>query len=108
MADEPSPRTFLPLSQAEFQILLALSAGPLHGYAIMQEVEERSGPAAVLGPGTLYGALKRLRRAGLIVEVEGESGRRVPYRITPLGSRVASAETERHRSLVRWADARSL
>jgi DNA-binding PadR family transcriptional regulator len=102
------PASFLPLSQAEFQILLSVNAQPRHGYAIMQEVDERCGPTAVLGPGTLYGAIKRLRRAGLIEEVEGGSARQRPYAITPLGRRVAVAEAERHKELVRWAEATGL
>lgn len=103
------PLTHLPLSQAEFQILLSVSAEPRHGYAIMQEVEDRCGPLAMLGPGTLYGAVKRLRRAGMIEEVDtGGSSRRRPYRITELGRRVAQAEAERHKALVRWADAAGL
>jgi DNA-binding PadR family transcriptional regulator len=102
------PASFLPLSQAEFQILLSVTAQPRHGYAIMQEVEERCGPAAVLGPGTLYGAIKRLRRAGLIEEVEGGAARQRPYAITPLGRQVAAAESERHKELVRWAEATGL
>lgn len=102
------PTSFLPLSQAEFQILLSVSARARHGYAIMQEVEQRCGPGALLGPGTLYGAIKRLRRAGLIEEVEGASARQRPYAITPLGRRVAVAEADRHKDLVRWAEATGL
>lgn len=107
MDDRGASEAHLPLSQAEFQILLSVSRVPRHGYAIMQEVEERCGPRTVLGPGTLYGAVKRLRRAGLIEEVETD-GRRRPYRITALGRRVASAEAERLGALVRWAEARGL
>lgn len=109
MSSTPDPRSFLPLSQAEFQILLAVSEEPRHGYAIMQEAEDRGGPAAVLGPGTLYGAIKRLRRSGLIEEVESEEANRArPYRATALGRAVAAAETERHEALLRWARAAGL
>lgn len=109
MNDPGDPLEHVPLSQAEFQILLSVSAEPRHGYAIMQEVEERCGPLALLGPGTLYGAIKRLRRARLIEEVDTSgSSRRRPYRITEMGRRVARAEAERHKTLVRWADATGL
>ena len=55
---EPSPST------VEFEILLSLAAGQLHGYGIMQQVESRTGGTTRLGPGTLYGAIKRMTRAG--------------------------------------------
>lgn len=109
MTAHEDPGAFLPLSQAEFQILLAVCDEPRHGYAIMREVEERGGPAGALGPGTLYGAIKRLRKRELIAEVETEdSGRARPYRATPLGRRVAAAEAQRHKDLVRWAEATGL
>ncbi len=109
MAADPRPEAFLPLSPAEFQILLALGDGPLHGYAIMQAVEDRTGPSTILGPGTLYGALKRLRKRALIEQVAGTGGdRRLPYRLTRLGRAVARAEADRHRELVRWAEAAKL
>lgn len=109
MSDPDDLRSFLPMSQAEFQILLSVSGESRHGYAIMQEVEERCGPGAVLGPGTLYGALKRLRRAGLVEEIDTPAhSRQRPYHITPLGRRVAAAEAERHRMLLRWAETAAL
>src|SRR4026209_2692118 len=87
----PSPESFLPVPPATFQILLALADGELHGYAIMQDVAQRSDGAVRLGPGTLYGALKRLLEARL-VEESGERAtpgrddeRRRYYRLTPLG-----------------------
>lgn len=112
MARQPNdPTAFLPLSPAEFQILLTLEEGQSHGYAIMQRVEQRAGEGTILGPGTLYGALKRLRRSGLVEEVgsrRGPGAPRLVYRITRLGRRVGRAEAERHRALVRWADAAGL
>ncbi len=62
------PQEYLPLAPATFQILLALVDGERHGYAIMKEVATRSGGTVRLGPGTLYGALKRLLEAGLVEE----------------------------------------
>ena len=75
---------------AEFRILLALVDGPKHGHAIRQEVLDRTDGRVDLGPGTLYGAIKRLARRGWIGEVEapvGEEGdgRRRFYRITSRG-----------------------
>ena len=68
---------YLPLTPAVFHILLALSDGEKHGYAIMRLVEETTQGRMVLGPGTLYGAVKRLLRSGLIVESD--------YRPDPYG-----------------------
>jgi len=70
-------------AEPSLYILVSLSAGPRHGYAIMSDVEEISG--APLGPGTLYGALARLERRGLIEALEPEDRRR-PYRLTALGA----------------------
>jgi DNA-binding PadR family transcriptional regulator len=66
----PRPRTELrrPLSLPVIHILLALADGARHGYAIKQEVEERSGGEVGLGPGTLYEAVQRLEDAGFIEE----------------------------------------
>jgi DNA-binding PadR family transcriptional regulator len=102
---------FLPLTPAVFQVLLALSDEERHGYAIMQEVEVRSGGSVRLGPGTLYGTLKRLLADGLVEESderpdpELDDERRRYYRLTHLGREVAVAEAERLQKLV--ADARS-
>jgi DNA-binding PadR family transcriptional regulator len=70
----PDPASFLPLSEAVLQILLTLADEPRHGYGIMGEVEERTDGRVRLGPGTLYGALKRLREDGVIDEVEQADG----------------------------------
>lgn len=66
MPSEPST----PLTPAVFHVLLALSEGPLHGYAIMQRAERVSGQS--MGPGTIYGSLQRLADAGWVAEVEAE------------------------------------
>lgn len=93
-----------PISAAAFHILLALADGERHGYGIMQEVEARTAGELRLGPGTLYGAIKRLRQDGWIEEVDGpaEQGeeRRRYYRLTPLGRRGASAEAQRLEAMV--------
>jgi len=103
------------LSQPEFQILLALADGERHGYGIMQEVEARSGGKVRLGPGTLYGAIKRMLAAGLIEESarrpiakHDDQRRRCYYRLTRLGRAVAVEEAERLAALVREAVAKRL
>jgi DNA-binding PadR family transcriptional regulator len=99
----------LPLSPPEFQIVLALADGEKHGYAIMQEVQTRSGGRTRLGPGTLYGALKRMLGGGLVEETEErpdpvlDDQRRRYYRLTDAGRRLAIAEAERLAELVRTA-----
>lgn len=95
------------LPAAPLHIVLALLDGEKHGYRIMQDVEELSDGAVRLGPGTLYGSLKRLLADGLIEEVhrpddqDDEGGRRRSYRLTAAGQGVASAELARLSRLVR-------
>jgi DNA-binding PadR family transcriptional regulator len=107
-AGRPS-ETYLPLPPAMFHILLALADDELHGYAIMKGVAARSEGAVRLGPGTLYGALKRLLEAGLVEEsgerTDPERGdeRRRYYRLTPLGLSVVRAEAHRLDAMVRAA-----
>jgi DNA-binding PadR family transcriptional regulator len=109
-----SPATYLPVPPATFQILLALVDEERHGYAIMKEVAERSEGTVRLGPGTLYGSLKRLLEAGLVAEggerADPESGdeRRRYYRLTELGLSVARAEAQRLESMVRAARRKKL
>ncbi len=103
-----------PLTPAVFHILLSLADGENHGYAIMQEIAARTSGALVMGPGTLYGTLKRMLEAGL-VEESGErpdpaleDQRRRYYRMTRQGRRAASQEAERLEALVRTARTKSL
>lgn len=109
-----TPETHLPLPPATFQILLALADRERHGYAIMQEVEERTDGAVRLGAGTLYGALKRLLESGLVEEggerSDAELGdeRRRYYRLTKVGLQVARAEARRLDTLVRAARGKKL
>lgn len=81
-------------------ILVSLSNGPKHGYAIMTDVEEISG--SPLGPGTLYAALARLERRGLIEALAPEERRR-PYRITGLGATTLRAQLEQMSGFARTA-----
>jgi DNA-binding PadR family transcriptional regulator len=103
------PDQFLPLTPAVFHILLALADGERHGYAIMQGVAETTEGQIKMGPGTLYGTIKRLVESKLIEECEDrpdpelDDERRRYYRLTALGRRVGEAEALRYSKLVRAA-----
>ena len=103
------PRRFLPLTPQQFHILLALTDGCLHGYAIIGDVSDRTGGALRLGTGTLYTALARLDALTLVEESDrrppasDDDGRRRYYRLTATGRAVLGAETERLEALVRHA-----
>ena len=109
-----SVEDFLPLPASVMQIIVALAAGEKHGYAIMQEVDDLSAGAVKMGPGTLYGSIKRMIDQGLLEETESrldpalDDERRRYYKLTELGHRVGSAEHGRLRRLVSAADARKL
>ena len=96
-----------PLPSASLHIVLALLEGEKHGYALMGDVERMSDGAIKMGPGTLYGTIKRLLGDGLIEETtartdaEVSEERRRYYRLTAKGEQVASAELARLRTLVR-------
>jgi DNA-binding PadR family transcriptional regulator len=89
---------YLPLSESTAYILLAL-AEPLHGYGIMQKVEQISEGTVKLGPGTLYGAFTTLESEGLIVKV-GEAERRKTYALTDKGKQVLKEHIRRSAILV--------
>lgn len=103
--------TFLPLPSAPLHILLALGEGERHGYALMRDVEALSDGAVRMGPGTLYGAIKRLLADKLIEEApqrpaaELSEQRRRYYRLTSLGERVCAAEVRRLSNLLERAGA---
>ena len=102
-----------PLTPAAFHILLALADGEKHGYAIMQEVTARTGKIR-LGPGTLYGSIKRMLADGWIEESAErpdpalDDERRRYYRLTGVGRRVAEEEAERLAQLLRVVRAKDL
>ena len=108
------PEEFLPLTPAMFHILLALADKERHGYHIMREVDERTEGNVKLGPGTLYGSIKRMMADGLIEELEErpdpelDDERRRYYRLTDFGFRVATAEAQRLEQMVRSARAKKL
>ena len=97
----------LPIPPAQLHILLALADGQKHGYAIMTEVETITDGSVTMGPGTLYGAVKRMILAGLISEAEErpdpelDDQRRRYYRLTALGARVLDSEIDRMEHLAR-------
>jgi DNA-binding PadR family transcriptional regulator len=91
----------LPLTEATFYILLALTS-PQHGYAIMQNVEQMSEGSVKLGPGTLYGALTNLEENDLIHKVD-EVERRKIYSINDQGLSVLNAQVERLEIMLRNA-----
>jgi len=120
--DHKNPLSFLPLTPFAFQVLLALADGERHGYAIIKEVEERSGGSVKLRTGTLYTLLQRLLEEQLIGEqatgqppasVESRTASNEPagpaaradsrrryYRLTALGDAVLRAEAQRLEGLI--------
>jgi DNA-binding PadR family transcriptional regulator len=109
-----SPEQMLPLTPAVFHIQLALASESKHGYGIMKTVEEITGGKVTMGPGTLYGTIKRMLKAGLIEEIDEQPDpdlddeRRRYYRLTPFGKRVLKAEVERIADLMKVARSKSL
>ena len=97
----PQPEEFLPLTPAMFNILLALADGEKHGYAMMLEVEANTEGAIKMGPGTLYGSIKRMLASGLIEESDErpdpslDDERRRYYRLSGLGQRALHLEAQR-------------
>lgn len=86
------------LTPAEFHILLSLADADRHGLGIVDEVEERTGGEVVLGPGLLYGSLKRLAEGGLVVDADAPDGadpRRRYYRLSVTGRAAARNEAAR-------------
>jgi DNA-binding PadR family transcriptional regulator len=105
----PSIDELLPLTSTVFHILLSLADQARHGYGIMQEVDAMTQGRIQMGPGTLYGAIKRMISADLIEESDErpdpklDDERRRYYRLTPLGRRVLGAEAQRLSDLVNVA-----
>jgi DNA-binding PadR family transcriptional regulator len=109
-----SINTFPPLTPAVFHILLALSSGERHGYGIMKQVEADSQGKVTMGPGTLYGSLKRMLDAGLVkeserrVDPEMDDERRIYYHITDTGAQALESELDRYKRIVTLAQQRKL
>jgi DNA-binding PadR family transcriptional regulator len=101
-----------PLTPAVFHILLALADQERHGYGIMQDVQMRTNQQIRLGPGTLYGTIKRMLEAGQIEELpereDENSQRRRYYKLTSAGRKTVKAEAERLEHLVNIARSKRL
>ena len=90
----------MPLTEAVYYILLSLYS-PLHGYGIMQKVEELSGGRVKLAAGTLYGAINTMLERGWLVSLPGESNsRKKEYEITLLGKEIVKTELSRLKELL--------
>jgi len=101
------------VSRSAFLILLSLTDRPRHGLGIMDEVEARTSGEVRLGPGTLYGTLKRLEEDGLIAETDDrpdvdDDPRRRYYGVTPYGAEALRDEAEHLRSLVAIAEGKNI
>ena len=113
MSDAPDVQSLLPLPPATFHILLAVTEGERHGYAIIQDVEVRTKGDLRMSAGTLYRSIARMVEQGLITEVSKrrtavDDERRRYYRITAFGTAVARAEMRRLEQLLRIARASGL
>ena len=105
----------LPLAPAVLHILIALGDGERHGYAVMQEVAERTDGRVRMSPGTLYGSIRKMLDEGPIEELfrrgaamdprraGSDDERRRYYRVTKFGRAVAASEAERLTALLRHA-----
>jgi DNA-binding PadR family transcriptional regulator len=113
-ATQNNSESYGPLTPAMFHVLLALAEDDLHGYAILKEVELRTGGKVLLSTGTLYGIIKRLLADGMIAELRSrpaadqDDERRRYYRLTPHGREVAAAEAERMNEIVALARSKNL
>jgi DNA-binding PadR family transcriptional regulator len=112
--DRRDPRARLPLTPAEFEVLIALADGELHGYAILKEVARRSGGEVTLSPATLYTIIRRFVGDGILAESAArpdpglDDERRRYFRVTDYGRRVAGAEADRMESVLEMARSRNL
>ena len=108
------PQKSISLTPAAFHIMLVLVDGENHGYAIMREVAEHSGGKMRLGPGSLYGTIKRMLADSWIEELDErpdpqlDDERRRYYRLTGLGRKLVRAEAERLEQLVNIARGKRL
>ena len=106
-----TPESFLPLHRDTFQILVSLADRDRHGYAVMQDVLERTNGALRFSPSSLYASIRRLLEKGLVEELDErpdpdhDDERRRYYRLSKLGRAVATAEARRLERLL--ADARA-
>lgn len=106
--------SYLPLPASAMHIIVALAGGEKHGYAIMRDIDELPAGSVTMGPGTLYGSIKRMIDQGLVEETDErpdpalDDQRRRYYRLTALGQRVGAAEQARLAALLDVAQLRQL
>lgn len=114
MPDPADIDSYLPLPASAMHIIVALAGGERHGYAIMRDIDELSDGSVSMGPGTLYGSIKRMIDQGLVEETDErpdpalDDQRRRYYRLTALGHRVGAAERARLAALLDAARLRHL
>jgi DNA-binding PadR family transcriptional regulator len=112
MRTSNDPADFLPLSAPVYGVLITLGEERMHGYGIILEFEAATGQEGTLLPGSLYNTLARMRKQGLVDEVdappEETDPRRRYYQVTTLGRAVARAESLRMRAFLRLAEAKDL
>lgn len=114
MAKNPDIESLLPLTPAVFHILMSLSDGEMHGYAIMEEVKRTTDGRVKMGPGTLYGTIKRLLDAKLVEEsdqrpdAESDDQRRRYYRLSATGGQLMQAELRRYAKVLATAASKGL
>ena len=111
MTLQPDSHTDLPLTEPTFYILLSLFPGPLHGYAILKDIQQLSEGRLLLSVSTLYSSLKRLLEQGWIERVTVEEQKatarpRKQYQLTQVGRRMLFAETQRLHTLIQAANQR--
>lgn len=96
------------LSQSEFYILLSLAIKSRHGYEIMKQIEQDSDGKVLVGPGTLYGSIKRMLQSNLIEEVAAGHSRRKYYTLTNQGRKSLTFELQRYSDAVELAKRKDL
>lgn len=99
MAESEINKAYLPMTETAFYILLSLQI-PRYGYSIMQHVEALTGGRIILGAGTLYGSLSKMKKDGLIEMVKEEDKRKI-YVATETGNQLLRIEKERIAELYR-------
>src|SRR3954447_4302284 len=114
MTKRRDPAECLPLTPAQFEVVIALADGEKHGYAVLKEVTRRTGGDVTLSAGTLYAIIRRFVADGIVAESDErphaalDDERRRYYRLTEFGRSVAHAEARRMETALGMARAKSL
>ncbi|MBN2259294.1 MAG: helix-turn-helix transcriptional regulator [Clostridiales bacterium] len=91
-------KQFQTLSEPMFYILLCLTE-PLHGYAVMQRIEELTAGRVAVGPGTLYALVSRFEKEGIVSRIPSDEGKKV-YCITEKGKQLLDDELDRLKNMI--------